>query len=142
MTPKAAPKDKAPISPMNTWGRIGVEPQEAQAGTGDGPADDADLPHAGDVGDIEIIGELDMAGHIGEHGQAASDHDDRQDRQAIQAVSQIDGVAGADDDEIAQQDERQAQFVVDRFDEGQDQVGLSGDFRAEVQEHGGQQAKH
>ena len=38
IVPSTAPSASAPMSPMNTMRRIGVEPQEAEAGAGDARA--------------------------------------------------------------------------------------------------------
>ena len=86
--------------------RIGVEPKEAEAGADQARAKDQDLTDAGDVGNLQIARELEIAGRIGEHAERARHHDGGHDRETIEAIREIHGVAGADDHEIREGDEQ------------------------------------
>jgi hypothetical protein len=79
-----------------------------------------------------------LPGNVGEDGQRGGDHHRRHDRQAIEAVGQVDGVAGADDDQIAQDDEADdPQRIGDGLEEGNDQLELCRPAcaQAEVERH-------
>ena len=77
--------------------------ERATAGADQRAAEHRQLADPGEIGDEQIVGDVQMARGIGEHRQRAGDHYGRQDRQPVQAVGQIDRVRGADDDEIGQQ---------------------------------------
>ncbi len=79
--------------------RIGVEPEEAEARGGQRAAEDRQLAGAGHVRDLQILGELRVAGDVGEdHVGAGGDHH-RTDRQAVEPVGEVHGVRGADHDQ-------------------------------------------
>ena len=58
------------------------------------------LADAGDVRDLQVGGELDVAGGVGEDAERRGDHHRRHDGETVEAVGEIHGVAGADDDEV------------------------------------------
>ncbi|KAG1530585.1 hypothetical protein G6F50_017219 [Rhizopus delemar] len=80
-------------------GRIGVEPQEAQARASDGRADDDQLAGTRNLRDLQVVGEHHVARGIGEHTQCAGHQHGRHDRQAVQAVGQVHRIGEADNPE-------------------------------------------
>jgi hypothetical protein len=73
----------------------------------------------------QVFGIDRIARNIGEDGQRGGDHDRRHDRQAIEAVGQVDGVARANDDKIAQDDKADdPERIGDGLEEWNDQLEL------------------
>ncbi len=58
---------QGPGIPHKDLGRVGVEPQKSHAGTGQDAADDRDFSGGCDMADMQVLGNLDMAGHIGKN---------------------------------------------------------------------------
>ena len=107
------------------FGRVRVEPEEAEPGADHGAAEHRELARAGDVGEQQVLRVDRVAGHVHEDPERAADHDRRQDRQAVETVGQVDRVRRADDHEVGQDDEAEdAQRVGDVLEERDDQVGL------------------
>ncbi len=92
--------------------RVGVEPQEAQAGTDQRAAEHDQLARARYVRDQQVFGELHVTRQVTEDAQGAADHHRRHDCQAVEAIGKVDCVAGADNDEVGQYDEADAQRMV------------------------------
>ncbi len=119
--------------------RIGVEPQKRQPGADHRAHENQQLPRSRNEGEQQIFGIHRIAGDIGKHAQRAADHDHGHDGQAIGAVGEVDRVAAAHDDQIAQHDEAgHAQRITDRFEERHDEVGSGGQGHA----HAALQPRH
>ena len=105
---RAAQRQRAGVAHEDHgWRR--VEPQEAEAGADDGPADDGELAGALHVVDLQVGGEARVAGQVGDQAEGGGGDHHRHDGEAVEAVGEIDRVAGADDHEDAEQDEQDAQ---------------------------------
>ena len=106
-------------------GRVGVEPEEAEAGAGHRAEEDGQFAGTRDVGHQQVLGEHRVAGDVGEDGERTGDHHGRHDRQPVEAVGQVHRVAGADDDEVGEDDETDhAERIGNRLEEGNDQFHL------------------
>src|SRR5690554_1912935 len=123
-------------------GRIGVEPEETEAGTNQRAAEDQQLARALHIGNQQILGELEVTRQVGKDAQRAAHHHRRQNCQAIQPIGQVDGIAGANDDEIGQYHEEDAQLELEVLEERYDQGGFQRGFRRQVQHHRRHQAEY
>ncbi|MCY1174372.1 hypothetical protein D9M73_145720 [compost metagenome] len=122
--------------------RIGVEPQEAQTGANQCAAEHDQFARARYIGNQQVFGEFHVTRQVAEDAQGAADHHRRHDCQAVEAVGKVDRVARADDDEVSQHDEADAQRNGDILDERQDQRGFDAGRRGLVQEDRSRQAEH
>jgi len=64
--------------------RIGIIPEKAEAGTDDGAAEDRQFAAAGDIGDLQVLGEYQVTGEIGEDQVDRGGDDRRSGRQAVE----------------------------------------------------------
>src|SRR5262249_57014006 len=101
---EATKRKRAGVAHEDRGGRT-VEPQEAEAGAENGAAQHRELAGAEHEIDLQIFGEVRIADRPGNRPEAAGRDHDRSDSKAIEAVSEIHGVAGADYDERAEDDE-------------------------------------
>ena len=116
--------------------RIGVEPQEAQPGRGQRPAEDGDFPGAGDVRHLQILRDDAVAADVAEQGiRHAGDHD-RPDGQAVQPVGQVDRVRGADHDERGERHVPAAQRRPHVFQKGDSQRAVESGLRGQPRGRG------
>ncbi len=123
-------------------GRIGVEPQEAQAGAAQGAEEHGQLAGARHIGQEQVLGVAGVAGDVGEHRQGRRHHDGGHDGQAVQAVGEVHRVGGADDDEVGQGDEADhAQGIGEGLEEGNDHFGLGRAGGGKPQIDGGRQTE-
>ena len=104
-------------------GRRRVEPQEAEAGTDHRAAQHRQFAGAGDVMDLQIVGEHQIAGQIRDQPEARRRDHHRHDRQTVQPVGEVDRIAGADDDEGAEQHESPAEIDHQLLEERKHQRG-------------------
>ena len=72
-------------------------------------ADDGQLAGALHVVDLQVAGELGVAGQVGDEPEGGGGDHHRHDGEAVEAVGEVDGVAGAGDHEDAEQDEQRAE---------------------------------
>src|SRR5690606_29122537 len=72
---------------------IGVEPEKAQASTHQCTTKDNQFTSTCDVGDLQVLGKLNVTGKICDDAQRGRNHDRGHDRQTIKTGSQIHGVA-------------------------------------------------
>ena len=86
-----------------------VEPEEAEAGADHRAAQHRELAGAGDVVDLQIVGEARVAGEIGDDAEAQRRDHHRHDGEPVEAVGEVHRVAGADDDEGAEHEEEPAE---------------------------------
>src|SRR6202035_5211531 len=105
-------------------GGVAVEPEEAQAGADQGAAEDGDLAHPGDIGDLQIAGDHLVAGDVGEDGVGGGGDHGGADRQTVQAVGQVDGVRSADEDDDDERDVDEPQVQHQPLDEGKSEGGI------------------
>ena len=77
--------------------RVGVVPEKAQTGGDHRGAKHRQLADAGDIGNLQVLGELEMAGDVGDDRVGGRGDHHRPDGQAIESVGQIDRVGRADD---------------------------------------------
>ena len=101
----AAERERAGVAHEDR-GRRRVEPEEAEAGADHRAAQHRELAGAGDVVDLQIVGEHRVAGEIGDHAEARRRDHHRHDGETVEPVGQVHRVAGADDDEGAEQRRR------------------------------------
>ena len=115
------------------FGRIRVEPEEAQARAGDRAADHRKLAGARDVGKLQVLREDGVSGDVGEDAERRPDHHRRHDRESVEPVGQVHRVARADDHAPAERDEAEhAERIADRLEERHDEVGLRRQRRREA----------
>ena len=110
--------------PHEDLGGIGVVPEEADAGADDRPAEDGKLSGSRHVGDLEVGGDLDVPGEVGEQEIGHETGDRRTDGEAVQAVGEIDGVRGAHDDERRQEHVPPSQVRQDGLEKGDRHIGI------------------
>ena len=91
-------------------GRRRVEPEEAKPRADHRAAYHRELAGAGHVVDLQIVGEHRVAGEIGDADEARRRDHHRADGEAVEPVGQVHRVAGADDDEGAEQHEEPAEI--------------------------------
>ena len=132
---RAAQRQGAHITHEDLRG-VGVEPQKGQPRPGHGRAEDQQLARARDVREEQVLGVHRAAGDVGKHAQGRAHHHHRHDGQAIEPVGEVDGIAGAHDDQVGQDDEAQhAQWVAHLFEEGQLQARLGRQIQRETRLH-------
>ena len=100
-----------------------VEPQEAEAGAEHGAAQHRKLAGAGDIMDLQIIGEDRVAAQIGDHAEARRRDHHRDDGEPVESVGQVHRIAGADDDEGREQDEEPSEIEAEFLEEREHQGG-------------------
>src|SRR5882724_12149928 len=105
----AAKRERAGIAHEDR-GRRRIEPQKSKPSAEQRPAQHGELAGAGDVVDLQIIGEHGIADQIGDQAEACGCDHDRHDRKPVEAVGQVDRVAGADNDEGAEDHEEPAEI--------------------------------
>src|ERR1700733_11129079 len=105
----AAERERAGIAHEDRRRRR-VEPEKAQARAEHGAAEHGEFAGAGDIMDLQIIGEHRVAAEIRDHAEACRRDHDRNDGQAVETVGQVHRVAGADDDEDCEQHEEPAEI--------------------------------
>ena len=81
------------------FGGVGVEPEEAEAGTGEGHRDDGEFGGVGDVGDVQVGGVAGVATDVTEAGVGEGGGEGAAGGEAVEAVGEVHGVGGADDDD-------------------------------------------
>src|ERR1700677_654682 len=105
----AAERERAGVAHENRrWRR--VEPQKTQSGPEHRPAQHRKFAGAGDIVNLQIIGEYRVAGEVCDHAEARGRDHHRHDGKPVEAVGQIYRVAGADDNERREQDEEPAEI--------------------------------
>ena len=122
--------------------RIGVKPQEAQTRADNRRTDDHQLASMAQIGNVQVVGEVHVAGSPCHQRKAGSDEDGRHNRQAVEAIGQVDGVAGTDDNEVSQQDIEQAQLRHHVFKEWHHQLGRRGVFPGQIERERHAQRDH
>ena len=90
--------------PHEYLGRIGIEPQKSQSRSHDGSAEYTQFPTPAGVGDLEVIGELNVPCQIGDKGKCSSCDHDRTNGQAIESIGEVDGIGGSDEDKQDEDD--------------------------------------
>src|SRR5690242_10124875 len=104
-------------------GRRRVEPEEAETRAKHRAADHRELAGAGDVIDLQIVGEYGVAREVGDHAETGGRDHHGNNRETIEAVGEIHRIAGADDDEGAKDDEEPAEIDHELLEEGNRQRG-------------------
>ena len=115
-----------------------VEPQEPQGRAHHRGAEDGELAGAGDVIDLEVVGEDQIADEIGDEREAAGGDHRRHDGEPIEPIGQVDGVGRAGHHQRRDRHEEHAEIDDDGLEEGhgeggaeraarQDDVGDGGD---------------
>src|SRR5690349_16981904 len=101
---------------------ISVEPQKSEPGTSQRAAENGELTRSGNVGNIQVRGEFEMACEVRNDAERARNHYGRQDGETIKAVSKVNRIAEAHDDEITEQDVNGSKVQGDVFKEGHKQL--------------------
>ena len=125
----AAERERAGVAHEDR-GRRRVEPEEAQARAEHRAAQHREFAGAGDVVDLQIVGEHRVAGQIRDHAEAGGGDHDRDDGETVETVGQVHGIAGADHHERAEQHEEPAE-VEHHFLEERDRQRSRGRIAAE-----------
>ncbi len=122
--------------------RIGVEPQETEAGSYQGGTENQHLSGPGNVGDSQILGELVMAGHVGKDPERTRNHYGWHHGKAVETVCEVDGVAGSDDDKVGKQDKPRTHVYGHMLEERNYQFDLHRRAGREIQEKRGPESGH
>src|SRR6202161_4372360 len=107
--PSTAPSPRGAGIAHEDRGRRRIEPEKAQAGAEHGAAQHRKLPGAGDVVNLQIVGEHGAAGEVGDHAEARRRDHHRNDGKAVETVGEVHRIAGADDDEGGKEYEEQTE---------------------------------
>ena len=107
--PIRPPSASEPVSPMKIEAGGALNQRKPKPGAEHRAAQHRKLAGAGDVMDLQIIGEHGVAGEIGDHAEARRRDHHRHDGEPVEPVGQVHRVAGADDDEGAEHDEEPAE---------------------------------
>src|SRR5512137_171669 len=111
-------------------GRVGVEPEEGDAGPGHGGAEDRHLLGAVHRRDSQVGGQAEAgdggAGHVGEHQEGHRRDDGRPDGEPVEPVGEVDRVGGPHHHEEHEGDVGPAHVPVEATggDEGEGHVGV------------------
>ena len=89
----------------------------------------------------QVLGKIHVTGEAAENTQTAADHHRWHDRQTVEAVGQVDRVARADDDEVAQHDKTNPEWNLDVLQQRQNQRGFDRCLRSHIKEDRGAEAK-
>src|ERR1700726_2270391 len=108
-TEHAAERERAGVAHEDR-GRRRVEPEKSEARAEQRAAQHRELAGARDIVDLQIVGEDHVAGEIGDQAKACGCNHDRDDCEPVETVGQIDGIAGADNDESAEDHEEPAEI--------------------------------
>ena len=114
------------------FGWIRVKPKETQPGSRHRAADHRELARSGNVRKLQVAREDCVAADVSKNAERRTDHHGRHDRETVETVRQIDCVAGPHDHTVGERDEApDTQWVRDRLDERNDQIGLG--WQSEVE---------
>ena len=94
----SAQRETARIAHENLC-RISIVPKEPHACPNQGADEDGQFTQIGDIHDIEVFGETDIAAGIGENAQTGADNRARSGGQAVQAIRQIGAIGHRSNDE-------------------------------------------
>ena len=128
--------------PHEHLGGIRVEPEKAQAGAGNGPAKYRQLPTAGNVRNVQVLGKIRVSRQVGDNTQGRTHHHRGQYCQAVQPVSQVDGVAGSDDDEVSERDKQPPHTPGKVLEKGYVQLGGYRRIKGEKEIEGSAKSRH
>ncbi len=104
-------------------GRIGVEPEESEAGPEDGRGEHREFSRPFDIRDQQILGRNPVSDHVGHDGvRQCGDHHGAH-RQAIEAVRQVDRVRTPDDHQDREWDVEQTEIRREILEKGHAQFG-------------------
>ena len=123
------------------FGGVGVVPEKADAGTDQGAADHRQFPGAGHVRNLQVRGEFDVTGNVGEQQICGRVDGDRPDGEAVEAVGQVDGIARPDDDQHYKGDEKDPEVWMEVFEKrkvelgGEARTGEENDAKNRTQQH-------
>ena len=84
---------------------MGVVPEEADARSNHGAAEDGEFSDEGHALEFEVVGEDDVAADVSEDRESASGDDGAADGEAVEAVSEVNSVGGAHQNEYDEGDE-------------------------------------
>ena len=129
---EGGPQGQRAHVPHEDLGRIGVEPQKAEARTDQRPAEHGQLPGERDVGNLQVLRELHVPDQVRDEAEGGPHHHGREDR-----VGQVHRIAGAHDHEVGDDDETDAQRNGHLLEERHDEGGLDGKLRRRVEKHRG-----
>ena len=117
--------------------RVGVEPQKTKARADQRGAEHNQLTGARHIRNKQIFGELNVARQVAENPQCTANHHRRHNRQTVEAVSQVHRIARADNHQVAEHYETNAQASTQRnadvFEHWHDQGGFYRALRADEQ---------
>ncbi len=99
-------------------GGIGVVPEKTEARPRHGTAKHGEFARPRHIGNLQIIGYLDVAGKVGKEQIGQETDDGGTGGQAVQAVCQVDGIRSTDDDKGRKDDIPPPQVRQDRLEEG------------------------
>src|SRR5262245_10923784 len=100
-----------------------IEPEEAEAGADQGPADDGKLAGPWHEMDLQIFGEQRIADEIGDEAEGGGGDHHRHDGEAVETIGEVHGVAGTDNDEGAEGYKQPAEVDQHVLEEGNGECG-------------------
>ena len=106
--PERAAKRQRPGIAHEHRRRGGVVPQEPQPPADQRGGEHQNLAGAGHEMDAQIVGEIEVSDHIGNHPEGGRGDHHRHDGQPVQPVGQVDGIGRADDDDHPEGHKEQA----------------------------------
>ena len=126
IAPSMPPSASEPVSPMKIEAGGALNQRKPRPGADHRAAQHRQFAGAGDVVDLQIVGEHRVADEIGDQAEACRGDHHRHDGEAVEAVGQVHGVAGADDDEGAEEHEEPAEIDDQFLEERKRQRGREG----------------
>ena len=118
IAPSMPPSASEPVSPMKIEAGGALNQRKPRPGAEQRAAEHREFAGAGDVVDLQIVGEHRVAGEIGDHAEARGRDHDGHDGEAVEAVGEVHRIAGADDDEGAEDHEEPAEIEHHVLEEG------------------------
>ena len=100
------------------FGGGGVEPEETQTASDQCATEYGELPGPGYVLDGQVIGDVGMAGRVGEARKGSRSNHDRADGQSVEPVGQVDTITESDDHEGGEWDVEPPEVRRKVFEEG------------------------
>src|SRR5690606_12330215 len=123
--------------------RVGVEPQETQAGTNQRAAKHDQLASARNIRNQQVFGEAHVTRQVAEDAQCAAHQHGGHNRQTVETVGEVHRIARTDNDEVSQHDETgSAQRQGGVLEHGHDQRGFNRILRSHEQENRRAQTEH
>ena len=110
MVPSAPPSASEPVSPHENHCRRRVEPQKSKPRTDQRATYDGQFTRSRHVMNLQVAGEFDVAREIRNEAECGGGDHHRNNGQTVETVGEIDRIAGAGDDQGAENDKKRTKL--------------------------------